>query len=302
MNHANRRRKTAASTLPPPRLNLGAGVPTNEVARFMSNQWATIDKERDLMRKVLNRFAATIDGFISASDSLEERWASRELAEQVTKYLSITVFAQSNGAEYIPIRPLSTEETISAANAASKSVSFAEKAKGPTGSINLQATGAAKGAARTNTGRASSRASPAASSSKPAASKRLKQRLLVTLDTEALLKRAEPYALRDALVKRIGNITMADIPSITAIITGWAITPADSTIRDLLLIQENVEIMRQVMGASSIKMNRVYSRDVGSLYYLDLTRLRHLINSTSHSLFIRVSYQFPFQFALSLYS
>lgn len=254
LNYANRRRKTTASTLPPPRLNLGAGVPTNEVSRFISNQWATIDKERDLKRKVLNKFATTMDNFISTANSLEERRASRELAEQVTKYLSTAIFAQSNGTVFTPIRPLSTEETASSAKVASKSVSFADKAKGPTGSINLQATaGTAKGAARTNTSRASSRASLAALSHKSAASKRLEQRLLVTLKTEALLNRAEPYALRDALVKRIDDITMADIPSITATNTGWAITPADLTVRDLLLTQENVEIMCQVMGASSIK-------------------------------------------------
>ena len=65
--------------------------------------------------------------------------------------------------------------------------------------------------------------------------------LLVTVEKGALLNRPEPFALCQELCRTTG-LSLAAIPQIVPTCTGWAITPADHTMRDLLLTsQENTE-------------------------------------------------------------
>ena len=58
--------------------------------------------------------------------------------------------------------------------------------------------------------------------------------MIVTLPTQKLLQRDQPYGLRKALAGKIQGITMANVPDITPTRTGWAIVPADLATRDIL--------------------------------------------------------------------
>src|ERR1700687_5872766 len=57
------------------------------------------------------------------------------------------------------------------------------------------------------------------------------RRLLITIEPIALLKRSEPFALRQELATKIPGISLASVPLVTPTKTGWAITPADLSTR-----------------------------------------------------------------------
>jgi hypothetical protein len=55
--------------------------------------------------------------------------------------------------------------------------------------------------------------------------------------------------MRKALCARINNLTLQDIPRLTTTKTGWALTPANDTIKRRLLQPDSVEIMLETLGA-----------------------------------------------------
>jgi hypothetical protein len=69
----------------------------------------------------------------------------------------------------------------------------------------------------------------------------------------ALLQRPEPFALRQELSTKIAGITLASVPSVAPTRTGWAITPADLSTRDLLMDKENTETIFRIFKATAIK-------------------------------------------------
>ena len=78
------------------------------------------------------------------------------------------------------------------------------------------------------------------------------RRLLVTVEKGALLNRPEPFALRQELCRTTG-LSLAAIPQIAPTHTGWAITPADRTMRDLLTLQENTEVIICILQGTAMR-------------------------------------------------
>jgi hypothetical protein len=74
------------------------------------------------------------------------------------------------------------------------------------------------------------------------------KRLLITVEPGALL-----FALRQELSAKITGLTLASIPTIAPTRTGWAITPADLSTRDLLMDQNNAETILRIFKATAIK-------------------------------------------------
>jgi hypothetical protein len=68
------------------------------------------------------------------------------------------------------------------------------------------------------------------------------------------LQHPSPFAVRQAICKSIGGITLKDIPSASPINTGWAITPADQNIQDRLLTPENQELLIRALDRDAVRI------------------------------------------------
>ncbi|KAF3027577.1 hypothetical protein E8E12_000042, partial [Didymella heteroderae] len=78
----------------------------------------------------------------------------------------------------------------------------------------------------------------------PLAKPKEDNRIFIAISNPTMrLQQPSPFAVRQAVCKSIGGITLKDIPSASPIKTGWAITPANKSIRDQLLTQENQELL-----------------------------------------------------------
>ena len=72
------------------------------------------------------------------------------------------------------------------------------------------------------------------------------------MEKGALLNRPEPFALCQELCRTTG-LSLAAIPQIAPTRTGWAITPADCTMRDLLTLQENTEVIICILQGTAMR-------------------------------------------------
>jgi hypothetical protein len=68
------------------------------------------------------------------------------------------------------------------------------------------------------------------------------------------LQQPSPFAVRQAICKSIGGITLKDIPTASPINTGWAITPANQNIRERLLTPENRELLIQALEGDAVRI------------------------------------------------
>jgi hypothetical protein len=68
------------------------------------------------------------------------------------------------------------------------------------------------------------------------------------------LQQPSPFAVRQAVCKSIEGITLQDIPAASPINTGWAITPANKTIRDQLMTQENQKMMLRALDGDAVRI------------------------------------------------
>lgn len=79
-------------------------------------------------------------------------------------------------------------------------------------------------------------------------------RIFIAVPPETRLQKPSPFAVRQAICDKIPGLTLKNIPSASAINTGWAITPASKTIRDELLSQEKQALMMQAVGGVSVRI------------------------------------------------
>jgi hypothetical protein len=85
---------------------------------------------------------------------------------------------------------------------------------------------------------------PARTRPSPPAKPKEDNRIFIAISNPAMrLQQPSPFAVRQAVCKSIGGITLLDIPAASPINTGWAITPANKTIRDQLMTQENQKLI-----------------------------------------------------------
>lgn len=68
------------------------------------------------------------------------------------------------------------------------------------------------------------------------------------------LQHPSPFAVRQALCRNIGSITLQDIPTASPVKTGWAITPANKAIQDQLMTQGNQELMLRALDGDAVRL------------------------------------------------
>ena len=79
-------------------------------------------------------------------------------------------------------------------------------------------------------------------------------RIFIVISNPAIrIQRPSPFAVRQAVCKSIEGITLKDVPTASPINTGWAITPANKTIRDQLITQENQERLLRALDGDAVR-------------------------------------------------
>jgi hypothetical protein len=78
-------------------------------------------------------------------------------------------------------------------------------------------------------------------------------RIFIAIPAETRLQNLSPFAVRQALCGNIQGLTLQDVPSASAIKTGWAITPASKAIRDELLTEDKKVLMMQAVNGMSVR-------------------------------------------------
>lgn len=261
-NRANSRRKTEPNRTVPNRLDLGGGAPIQSnrrsAAQVLQSRYAQLDKEVASQRSVHIKFAQTVDNFV-AQTIPEERAAAHELAKTFLTFLSTHLYATTNGTVFVPTRAKSKESSSSSGpEAAPKSVSFADIARGPIGKATFPWQQGTKSAAPpsggTRTPASTKGASSAESSSSRATNRRTDKRILVTVQEAALLTRPEPYALRHAICHEISGLSIHHVPAITPTKTGWAISPLNNQIRETLMLPDNVQTLLRIFNAVQVRL------------------------------------------------
>jgi hypothetical protein len=96
---------------------------------------------------------------------------------------------------------------------------------------------------------------PARSRTFPPAKPKEDNRIFIAISNPAMrLQQPSPFAVRQAVCKSIEGITLQDIPAASPINTGWAITPANKTIRDQLMTQENQKMMLRALDGDAVRI------------------------------------------------
>ena len=115
----------------------------------------------------------------------------------------------------------------------------------------LHTTGAGKQSGRIEIQTAAAQRSKAHTLSVPP---REDLRIFIAVPAETRLRKPSPFAVRKAICGMIPGLTLENIPSASAINTGWAITPASKAIRDELLSQEKQALMMQAVDGESVRI------------------------------------------------
>ena len=248
-----RNKHSPAYSVPEPALQYGdkAHISTS-ASGALCDKLDEVERKGRIRHDVIRKLAHTIDGFINNFANQPEHISyAHEVCDSVVKYLTTGHFAATH--EQAALRVFSPPAS-SATDSSGKGVTYAAKVSaGIPKTLTKSGAGpvAPKSRASSVSGKASSGSIPDVITN----ATRVKEdrRVLVTIETEARLKRAEPYVLRQELCHRIEGLTLSSIPSITITKTGWAIHPVSLTVRDLLLTQENKEMILRVTKGVSVR-------------------------------------------------
>lgn len=266
LNRRSLKKARHLDNLPPPRIGLlqGGGALDNEKSAFaaLSSQLDAYENEAKTVRAVCEEFSVLCDKFVASYTQPGPRKVAHDITGKVVKIISTALFAESGGEIFAPLRVRSQisdpTTTTTTATSSGRSVTFAEVAGRPKTLTNsgvnaMTPRSSLSGKIPTSSAGGVSLGSQSSRAATPPPKKDDK-RLLVTLATEARLHRPEVFLLRQELCRNIKDLTLASIPLITPTSTGWAITPSNDITRDLLLTEENMEIMRRVLGATAVSL------------------------------------------------
>lgn len=249
LTHRITKRHQRLNTNPPPRLNPGGDTPIQTTAsKAISSQLEAIERETRIQHTIMNDFAITVDRFVSTYKHDERKFA-QDMCNDIVKFLTNSLFARSSN--FVPIRvqsqPSSSTKSVSFAGLAktlrNSGADFHSKQPGSSTPSGSRPT-AISGGVSLSPGSTNS-------SARRVGAKKEDRRLLITIEPIALLNRSEPFALRQELATKIPGISLASVPLVTPTKTGWAITPADLSTRDLL--QANAEIILQTFHGTTVK-------------------------------------------------
>lgn len=245
-----KRQQRGLNVAPPPVLALGGRASAPTVSAAFRGQLEAAEREAQTEKDVYGAFADQVDKFVAGFADAKRRSIAQKLGDRVLSVL--TAGLQPNHAASAPIiTPSTAPRGANSANApgntasSNKPLSWAAVAGMGTQKI-LRISGArSAGSAKT-----SSRGSTASPTDRP------DPRILVRLDAHHILHRADSYALRMEIVKRLeGLITMEAIPAIKPTRTGWAIHCSDVATRDRLIqTQASYEWIHRLTQAQEISV------------------------------------------------
>jgi hypothetical protein len=279
--HQKRRSIAPTSIHPPPLLDLGAGAPQyNSVSNAITTHFDAIDHQARVKRDVLHRLGRTIDDFCSSfKQQSDEGQYARDLGDQIVLFLRTGIFAETSRQASLHVTGSRDSRPSSDRTAPSNSTSglptYAGVLKTPNSSGGHQTHQPISQSGKRPAGAAPK--TPQLPIRKPSPAQE-DRRLLVTAEPNTLLNRPEIFALRQALCREIPGLTLAAIPTISPTRTGWAITPADHTTRDLLLSAESTAIILQVLKGTEVRQHEQWINFAipgvpHSIYLLDGTHL-----------------------------
>ena len=182
--------------------------------------------------EILKDFASRTDTFASGYKSQKDQQVAEAISKAVARAL-VTFYQES----FAPARSSRLPQ-------ASHAPTYASMAKSPS------SNGA--GASRGHT-------IPKKGPTKPAQTSREDHRVFVTLPPATLRRaREEAFLLRRRLVEKVNGLTMAMIPTISPIMTGWALFPSNLAARDLLLAEPNQAAILEALGGSKISIPEIW--------------------------------------------
>ncbi|ESZ89587.1 hypothetical protein SBOR_10028 [Sclerotinia borealis F-4128] len=235
-NRSKRRQRTFTNEVPPV-LQLGSKANTNNTSPAM------------IQRKVMTGLVEAIDRYVNFFAAGDERTAARKLSTRVVEILTLSINDGSDRASTASYTPpatrssasLKTQTTTKTYAGILKTPKTSQNGAGREDPLTHQE---APPKAPHDSARAKQRATRTARSTD--------HRLLIAISPAARISRPAPYALRSALVGAISGLTLADVPTISATKTGWAITPKNPATQELLLTQENKEIILRISRGTQV--------------------------------------------------
>jgi hypothetical protein len=215
--------------------NPGGGAPKPRVSDAVQRHITKTQKITQLWNTITAAFAAAVDQHAESYTNPQEAKIAEELQQKVTR--ALTSLSPSNS-------PPSTRRSSDTSHSNSRSQesgrrSWADVARDP----EISDSGGSRPL------------NPARSRPGPPAKPKEDNRIFIAIsDPARRLQQPSPFAVRQAICKSIGGITLRDIPSASPINTGWAITPANQTIRDQLLTQENQELLVGALDGDAVRV------------------------------------------------
>ncbi|ESZ90019.1 hypothetical protein SBOR_9590 [Sclerotinia borealis F-4128] len=244
-NRSKRRQHTFTNEVPPV-FTLGNKATTNTTNPAMEafkTKLAEYKHTERIQRKVMISLVDTIDRYVNFFAAGDERTAARKLSTRVVEILTLFINNRSD--------PESSPSYTPPATRSAASLKIHTTTKTYTGILKTPKT------SQNGAGQADPPTPQEAPSKAPLNNVHAKQRatrtarstdhrLLIAISPAARISRPAPYTLRSALVGAITGLTFADVPTISATKTRWAITPKNPATQELLLTQENKEIILRI--------------------------------------------------------
>ena len=215
--------------------NPGGGAPKPRVSDAVQRHITETQKITQLWNTITAAFAAAVDQHAESYTNPQEAKIAEELQQKVTQ--ALTSLSPSNS-------PPSTRRSSDTSHSNSRSQesgrrSWADVARD-------YEISDSSGSRPLN---------PAKSWPGLPAKPKEDNRIFIAISNPARrLQQPSPFAVRQAICKSIGGIALRDIPSASPINTGWAITPANQTIRDQLLTQENQELLVRALDGDAVRV------------------------------------------------
>jgi hypothetical protein len=215
--------------------NPGGGAPKPRVSDAVQRHITETQKITQLWNTITAAFAAAVDQHAESYTNLQEAKIAEELQQKVIR--ALTSLSPSNSP---PSSRWSSDTSYSNSRSQeSGRRSWADVARDP----EISDSGGSRPL------------NPAKSRPDPSTKPKEDNRIFIAIsDPARRLQQPSPFAVRQAICKSMGGITLSDIPSASPINTGWAITPANQTVRDRLLTQENRELLARALDGDAVRV------------------------------------------------
>ena len=239
-------------------LNGGSAAkqPENRVSTAISRHLQEAQEAARLRFDVTTAFAKAIDGCTATFQSPQAAKIAEELQQRMIDALTSSPTSPTSTASIASSGRNTPATTSTTRTAASRT--WADIARDPQNQPRNSGN-ESSGTDHPRTKRAPQTA--AARPTRPAQTRPIQDdlRLFIAVSTTVRLMKPSPFAVRQAICGRIEGLTLQDIPTASPISTGWSITPANKTIRDLLLTQENRESLMRALDGDSVRQPELWT-------------------------------------------